>query len=183
MSSQNFNVRVFRSLRIMIVAAILAAMSIIFGKYLKIPVGDVIRISFENLPLIMAGIFFGPAVGLVTGVVADVTGCLMAGYAINPVITAGAAVIGLVSGLVSHYIIKKPLWLKVASSVAASHILGSVIVKTIGLSAWYNMPFITLMLWRLLTYTCIGAAEFTIIFLLLRSKAVSSQLERLVRKK
>lgn len=183
MSSQSVKVRVFVNLRIMIVAALLAAMSIIFGKYLKIPIGDVIRISFENLPVIMAGIFFGPIVGMVTGVVADVVGCLMVGYAINPVITIGAAIIGLSSGFISHYVIRKPLWLKVSASVAAAHILGSVIIKTIGLSAWYDMPFYMLMLWRLLTYTGIGVAEFIIIYLLLRSKAVTSQLERLVGKK
>jgi ECF transporter S component (folate family) len=167
----------------MIVAALLAAMSIILGKFLKYDVASVIRISFENLPIIMSGIFFGPVAGLFTALVADITGCLIAGFDINPIITAGAAAIGLVSGLVSHYIVKKPLWLKVAVSVAAAHLVGSVFIKTIGLSAWYDMPLYALMLWRLLTYTFIGAAEFTIIFLLLRTKAVSLQLERLVIKK
>lgn len=182
MKSQKIKLRVFRDLRIMVFSALLAALSIILGKYLKIAIGDTIRISFENLPVIMAGIFFGPAAGIITGVVADIVGCLLVGYAINPIITVGAAVIGFLSGLVSHFIVRRPLWLKVLLSVTAAHIAGSVIVKTIGLSAWYDMPFHILMLWRLLTYTLIGIAEFIIIFLLLRSEAVSRQLERLVRK-
>lgn len=180
MENKNYKTRIFKNLRIMIVAALLAALSIILGKYLRIDIAQVVRISFENLPIIMAGVFFGPVAGAAVGIVADLVGCLMVGFAINPLITAGAAVIGITSGIMSHYVIKNPLWLKVSTAVAASHFLGSVIIKTIGLSAWYNMPIYELALWRLLNYTIIGIAEFAIIFLLLRSKAFSSQLNKLL---
>ena len=52
-------------LRIIVAAALLAAMSFILGKFLQIPnpFMEVIRISFENLPLMIAGICFGPLVG------------------------------------------------------------------------------------------------------------------------
>ena len=170
---------IFGSLKIMLAAALLAAVSIICGKYLKIPVGDVMRISFENLPVLLAGMVFGPAVGAVTGVVADLVGCLMVGYEINPLVTLGAAVIGFSGGLCFRLFRKMPLLLRTGLSVGAAHFLGSVIVKTFGLSQFYAMPFFALMGWRGINYLIVGVAEWLLLWLLLRNKAVSAQLERM----
>ena len=82
-------------LRILCAAALLAALSIVLGKYLAINVTDSIRFSFENLSILLAGIFLGPLVGGIVGAVADLVGCLMVGYAINPLITLGA--VGVIS--------------------------------------------------------------------------------------
>lgn len=176
-------------LRVIVAAALLAAMSFVLGKFLQIPnpFMEIVRISFENLPLMIAGICFGPVVGAMTGVVADIVGCLLYGYSINPLITLGAATVGFTAGVVSHYLIRKPKALSIGISVFSAHLLGSVIVKSFGLAAWYlakyNMGVAELMGWRLLVYTLTGIAEFTVIFLLLRSRAFCSQLERLVGKK
>ncbi len=65
-----------------------------------------IRISFENLTILMAGIMFGPLVGMTVGICADVIGCIIVGYAINPLVTLGAASIGLISGSIYFYMFK-----------------------------------------------------------------------------
>lgn len=179
----------FGSLRIMTVAALLAAMSFILGKFLQIPnpFSEIIRLSFENLPILFAGICFGPIVGAATGAVADLVGCLLYGYTINPLVTLGAATVGLVSGLVANYVIRRPLWLSCAVSTALAHLTGSVVIKSLGLAAWYlskyNMGLLELMLWRLLTYSVIGVLEGTVIVLLLKVKAISSHIEELKAKK
>lgn len=179
----------FGNLRVMTSAAFLAALSLILGKFLQIPnpFQEFIRISFENLPVIFAGICFGPAVGAVTGAVADLVGCLLYGYTVNPLITLGAAVVGLAAGIVSHYLVRRPLWLMTALSVLAAHLAGSVAVKTFGLAAWYltkySMGLAELMLWRLLTYTIIGIAEFLLIYILLRQRAVMAMIDRFRTKK
>ena len=71
------DIALFGNMRVMTCAGLLVALSIVLGKFLQIPnpFQDIIRISFENTPLIMSGIFFGPCVGLVTGAVADLLGC------------------------------------------------------------------------------------------------------------
>lgn len=176
---------VFGSLQIMTVAALLAAMSLILGKFLQIPnpFSQIIRLSFENLPILFAGICFGPVVGASVGVVADVVGCLLYGYSINPVVTLGAGMVGLVSGLVATYIVKRPRWLSCALATALAHLTGSVVIKSIGLASWYlskyDMGLAELMLWRLLTYSVIGVLEGTLIVLLLRVPAISSHIEQL----
>ena len=183
------NISVFGNLRVMVCTALFVALSIVFGKFLQIPnpFQEFIRISFENTPVIMAGMFFGPAVGVVAGVAADIIGCVLYGYSINPIITLGAACVGFFSGIISHYIVKKPLWLKTAFSVLISHAVGSVIVKSLGLAAWYltkyNIGLSEFILWRLLNYTIIGAAEFALIFALLRNRSFSAQLERMIKRK
>lgn len=172
---------IFGSLKIMLAVALLAAVSIICGKYLKIPVGDVMRFSFENLPILLAGIVFGPVAGMATGILADLVGCLLVGYQINPLVTVGAAVIGLLGGLVYRLCKKFPLILRVGITVTAAHFVGSVVIKTFGLAQFYAMPFFVLMGWRGINYLIVGVLEWILLWILLRNKALSHQLERMKR--
>ena len=72
---------VFSNPRALCLAALLAAMSMILGKFLQIPTpfAEFVRISFENLPVILAGLVLGPLAGAMTGAVADLVGCLAYG--------------------------------------------------------------------------------------------------------
>lgn len=173
---------VFGSLKVLVCAAIFVALSIVLGKFVPLLNFDVLRFSLENLPILMAGIMFGPAVGAVVGGVADLVGCVLVGYTINPLVTAGAIAIGLVSGLFSFYFVKKlPLLLQVAISVGAAHIIGSVLIKSVGLAAYYDWPLWQLMLIRLLNYVILGVCETAIIYILMRNKGVYSQIEKMRR--
>ncbi|MCM1132811.1 MAG: folate family ECF transporter S component [Ruminococcus flavefaciens] len=173
------NLRLFGNVRVMIISGLFVALSIVLGKFLQIPIGDSIRISFENLPLMMAGIFFGPFVGGAVGLGADLVGCLLKGYAINPIITLGAVSIGFLSGLVYMMTAKK----KSASipavfmSVFSAHIVGSMLIKTIGLYIYYYTPM-EVLFWRIPTYIAITVLETVIISLLLRNRAFSNQLDK-----
>ena len=86
-------------LKILCQLAMLIAISIVAGKYLALSLGNVLRFSLENLPVIFAGIAFGPIAGILVGVAADLIGCLLVGYTINPIVTIGAAVVGGTAGL------------------------------------------------------------------------------------
>ncbi|NLT09040.1 MAG: folate family ECF transporter S component [Ruminococcus sp.] len=180
-SSAATNIRLFGSIRIMVIAALFVAMSIVLGKMLAINIGTSIRISFENLPILMAGIFFGPLVGAAVGIGADVIGCLIVGYSINPVITLGAASIGLFSGLVSMYLSNRYSFRSTLCAVMSGHIIGSILIKSIGIFLYFHTPFQTL-LFRVPLYAGIGLLETYIITLLLKDKAFSAQLERMCGK-
>lgn len=170
------NTLAISSVKITAALAMLVAISIVCGKYLAFGVGNVLRFSFENLPIIIAGAAFGPIAGLLVGTVADLVGCLLVGYAINPLVTLGAAVIGLLSGSLWYLCRKVPLWTKTTVSVFFSHLVGSVLIKTLGLAIYYDMPIIILMLWRLLNYVIVGAIEGTMIYFLMKNKMVTSQI-------
>ncbi len=170
------------SLKMTAVLAMLAAISIILGKYLAIPVGDVLRFSFENLPIIFAGIAFGAIPALLVGVTADIIGCILVGYGINPIVTLGAAVIGIIAGLVPKLIRKRtplartPL---IIITVIIAHLCGSVLIKTFGLAAFYAMPMHLLLLWRLLNYTVVATLEIIILAVLFNRDGVRREIEKI----
>jgi ECF transporter S component (folate family) len=141
----------------------------------------VLRFSFENLPVLLAGMSFGPIIGMAVGVVADLLGSLMRGYDINLILTLGAAVIGLAGGVVFR--LCRPLAdiPRVAFTVAVAHLLGSVLIKTKGLALFYDMPLYELMLWRLVNYIIVGVLEGIILCLLIKNKSIRSYL-RISRK-
>ena len=171
--------RLGSNLRLLAVSAFLAALSIICGKYLALSLGNVLRFSFENLPILLAGMMFGPITGMVVGAVADVVGCVMVAYPINPLVTLGAACIGLFGGLLFRLTRKLPLLWQTFVTVIATHLVASVVVKTIGLAAYYDMPLHILMLWRLLNYVIVGGAEWLLLYTILKNQALRRRFEGL----
>ncbi len=173
-------------LRVAVISAFFAAISIVLGKYLAIGVGDVLRFSFENLPIIFIGFAFGPIVGAVSGAVADLVGCVLVGYAINPIITVGAALIGAISGIY-RYVPKKgggvSRFFVCLGFVFLAHAVGSVFVKTFGLAAFYDMPFFALMLWRTLNYLIVGSLESVILFYLINNRIIANEISRAMPKR
>ena len=173
-----------KSLRITIILALMVAISILMGKYLAVRGGDVMRFSLENTPIILSGIAFGPGAGALVGLVADLVGCVMVGYTINPLVALGAAAIGLVSGFVPRILAKINVnsKLKLATTVAVAHLVGSVVIKTLGLSAYYDMPLVILMLWRVLNYLIVGVLDGVVVHILLNHKAIDKQIKELTKK-
>lgn len=171
--------RLGSNLRLLAVSAFLAALSIVCGKYLALPVGNVLRFSFENLPILLAGMMFGPITGALVGIVADVLGCVMVAYTINPLVTLGAACIGLLGGLLFRLTKKLPLLWQTCITVILTHLVASVIVKTFGLAAYYDMPFHILLLWRLLNYAVVGVVEWLLLYTILKNQALRRSFESL----
>ena len=178
-------VPIFKTLFGLCFAGILTAMSIILGKFLQIPnpFQEFIRISFENLPVIMAGFAFGPIGGGLVGAGADLIGCLLYGYTVNPIITLGGIAVGLVSGVASKYISKNHLLPRVIISVALAHAMGSVLIKSYGLAVWYldkyELGYWEFVAWRGLNYLLVGLAECVIIYLVLKNSTVKKQFEKI----
>ena len=168
-----------KHLRALLLMSLFMALSIIFGKFLAFNVGEMIRISFENLPILFAGLVLGPIAGVTVAVGADLVGCLLVGYAINPIVTLGAAAIGLFGGITARITRKLPLLLRVVLTVLSAHLIGSVCIKTAGLAAFYGVSYSALMLWRSLNYLLVGTLEGVLLYVLLKS-SVSAALDRLL---
>lgn len=169
----------FNNPKVLTASALLVAISIVCGKLLAFNVGFILRFSFENMPIILASMAFGPLIGGITAVAADLIGCLIVGYEINPLVTAGALLIGLISGFMCRVTGKLPMPVRVILSVLPAHTVGSVLVKTFGLAKFYEMPFWTLVAWRGLNYAIIATLEILLLYYLFKSKSVNSQLERI----
>ena len=133
-----------------------------------------IRITFENIPIILSGILYGPFAGAIIAVVSDTLSCLTSpNPALNPIISVGAMSIGVISGIVSRHLFNKKLLLKITFAVFLSHFIGSVIIKSIGLFLFwrYELPVLAL---RIPVYLLIASCESAIIYLIMKNKGLVS---------
>ena len=163
----------FGSLKVMTMSAMLCAMSVVIGIFCKSFLnfgGGLFRVTFENLPILLSGIMFGPAVGGLIGAATDIVSYFMSGqvYPINLLVTLGAASVGLVSGFFSKYVFKKQRYAKIVISSALAHIVGSMIIKPIGLFTFYGWA----VLWRVPLYFVIAPLEIILICLMYRNNMV-----------
>ncbi len=168
----------FSSARSITLAAMLTAMSVVIGIFCKNFLdfsGGLFRITFENLPIIISGILFGPIAGGIVGVATDLISYFMSSMAYPPnlIVTLGAATVGFTSGFVSRYIIKTPSYKQIILSGAAAHFLGSMIIKSAGLYVFYGY----LILWRIPLYLLIAPTEIMLICLLYKNTALRKILD------
>ncbi len=179
-------IALFGNIRVMAISALLTALSIVLGKYLAVNITDSLRVSFENLPIIMAGLFFGPLIGGVVGAASDMIGCLMVGYSMNPIITLGACLIGVISGTIGMYAFpKKENWRatpRVFIPVMAAHIVCSMGIKSLGMIVYFGTPW-EILIMRVPIYICTGIAEGYLIMLLFGNRNFSGLLSRIINKK
>ncbi len=175
------NLKLFGNVRVLIIAAFLTALSGAVGKVFSIDVMPFARIGIENLPIVMAGIWFGPFVGGAVGLGADLFGCLLKGYPPNPVTTVGFISIGVVSGIVSMYMFKNNKTLAVVLADLAGHIAGSMVIKTIGLYYLFGgqYPIAIMFAWRIPLYIGIVAVESFLIAVIMKNEAFSRCLDRI----
>ena len=131
------------SVRTLTAMALLIAMSIVFSRVLSISTGFV-RFNLGSLPVLLAGILFGPWAGFVVGMVADIIGGVLAGYAINPLITLGAASIGLVGGLGWQRLSHLRTGNRLRCSVLAAHFVGSMVINSLALHIFYGYAWAVL---------------------------------------
>ena len=109
-------------------------------------------------------------VGGVVGAATDIISYFLSGqaYPINIMVTLGAALIGVISGFLSRYVFKNNGYAKIIIPSALAHVIGSMIIKPIGLFAFYGWA----VLWRVPMYLVIAPVEIVLICLMYRNSTV-----------
>lgn len=125
------------STRNLILMAALIAMQIILARFLSIQASDILRISFESVPIVLAGMWLGPLSGAIVALIADILGTVLSGYGIwFPPIALGPILVGVISGLSTKYVFRSDLsstrdsW-KVILTVVVAGIVNSFLVTTV----------------------------------------------------
>ena len=168
------------ALKRLVLGAMLAAMSVVIGMFCKSFLnfgGGLWRVTFENLPIILAGIFLGPITGGMVGIVSDLTSYLLSPqiYPPNLIVTLGACTVGVVSGLMARFVIRRHSEKQIILSAAAAHILGSMIIKPIGLYQFYQWAVLV----RIPLYLVIAPLEIFLLCLLWRQKSFRKLFEKM----
>ena len=163
-----------KSVTTLTVAAMMTAISVVIGifckNFLNFGAG-LFRVTFENLPIILAGVSLGPIAGALVGIASDLLSYLLSfqAYAPNLIVTAGAASVGLVSGLVARFVVKTRGCKQMIVAGALAHIVGSMLIKPIGLYQFYGLA----VLWRVPMYFVIAPVEILLLCLLIRNEGVA----------
>lgn len=154
-----------KSLRSLTFCALLIAMSIVFSRVFSISTGF-LRFNLGSLPVVLAAVLFGPAAGFAVGAIADIIGGVLAGYAINPLITLGAGAVGLFAGLGWRWLPIRRDGVRLAGGILLGHIIGSMILNSLALWLFYGYPWSVLAA-RIPNALILSAAEWFLVRVLL----------------
>ena len=139
--------------RTLVFLGLLVAMHIVLVRLVVIDLGSY-RITIGSVCTILAGLWFGPVAGGVSGLISDVLGCILKGYAINPLITVAAILWGVIPALMRPLMtgskVKKTgmLWL----SVVVTSILATLVFTTAGLVLLLGYNFYAIMPGRIVQW-------------------------------
>ncbi len=162
-------------IRKLCLCALLCAMSVTLAYVAKMIFGTgPLRLTFENLPILFAGVVYGPLWGGAVAVVADLCSCLFAGQAPVPLITLGALCIGLLAGIVAR-LLRRTTFPALLLTELAAQLIGSVGLKSAALHIYFGYPLLVL-LPRLPIYIGIAIAESYLLFMLLSHPAIRRHL-------
>ena len=161
-----------RTTRTLVSLALLCAMQIILARFCVIWITNSIKITFEAIPILLAGILFGPVAGALVGAASDILGsAFLSGLGWMPQLTVTPLLLGLLPGLLRNFLLKKPNLPRFFAVCSPGFVLGSMIWTTCWLSALYGTPLPALLAARVPLYCVIGVLDILVVWLLYRSGA------------
>ncbi len=134
--------------RTLIILALFAAIGAVFKAFVSVDLFfgglKVSDISLMALPVLLAGIYYGPLAGGMVGFFAELAGFLMTPTgAYNPVFSIITALIGVIAGLFYRKSKQTTLW-KTIALVTLSELICSAVLTTLTIHLFYGVPIIAL---------------------------------------
>ncbi|HWQ07148.1 MAG TPA: folate family ECF transporter S component [Feifaniaceae bacterium] len=157
--------------------AMLIALQIILSKFLMLQLTDSIRLSIDSVPILLAGLWFGPVAGGVVGALADLLGTVLfpTAGAYFPLLTVAFFLIGAVSGLLSLTMRNRPAFLRAIVCVIPAELIGSFLFKSFALSTLYGIPFLGMLAARALPVSAVAVVNTLLVSLLDRLIGVQAR--------
>lgn len=169
------------------VCALLTALSVVLARLLTVIPSEVSRFSLEAVPILLAGLLFGPVPGAAVGFAADFIGCLFSPYGYNPIFCLPPILYGLWAGLLRGFVWQKPTVWRVALAVFPAALCGSVLWQSAALALVYGgeakLPFfLTRLAARSVQFAFTGVVDTVTVWLLARRNTLSPVLHRVKTK-
>ena len=124
--------------KMLVTLALLSAIEVVLARFIIPMPSATMRFSIEAVPIIVAGLLFGPLPGAAVGLVGDAVGCLFSAYGYNPVFSVPPILIGLCAGLMRRLLYEKVTYFRVLLTFLPAVILGSVLWQSYWLSFFYG---------------------------------------------
>ncbi|MCI6004936.1 MAG: folate family ECF transporter S component [Blautia sp.] len=151
---QKNSYKTYWNVKTLVFMALLVAMHLVLTRVLVVELGAY-RISVGSVCTILAGLWLGPIAGGVCGLCADIIGCFMKGYAINPLITVAAVLWGVLPALIKPLFANKGRTGKtvgICISVVVTGFFSSLVFTTAGLVLFLGYNFYAIMPGRLVQF-------------------------------
>ncbi len=153
--------------KVLTTTALLIAIATVLG-FLKIPVNPLVELRFAFLPIAAAGMLFGPAIGGIVGMAADILG-----YLVHPTgpffpgFTISTTISGVIFGL---FLYKKKLTVpRVIVANLVETVVVSLILNTFNLMLLYKNPFFAVLSAKLLKNAVMFPINTVLLFLILKA--------------
>lgn len=163
------------STKMLATLSILVAMEVIIARFGTIRPTESIKISLDFIPIVIAGILYGPVPAVIMSILADVLGAFL--FPVGPFFpgfTLTAAVTGLIYGLLLHKSQSMP---RVVCAVVLQQLVCSMVINTFWLHVLYGLPYLPTMAARLVQCAVVTALQIVVIPLI--AKTVLSVHKRL----
>ena len=164
----------------------LTAVNLILTRFLAINIGGFGRIQLGAIARIMAGLWFGPLAGGLCGLVSDLLGCLIQGYAVNPLITLAAILWGVIPALFlpegifsGSNISRKMGILRLCAGTVAACFICTLILTTAGLVLINGMNLYAIFPTRLIQFA-LQTPVYCVLVCLLFYSPVTSQIRQIL---
>lgn len=161
------------TIKTLVYSAMLAAVSVVMARVLCFATPDGVRWSLDKFPLFLAGMFFGPVMGALTGFVADFIGSLMQ-FGFNPLLCLPAILYGLFGGVFRRYIQKNTTVFRLGLSYLFPIALGSILYQS-SMLAWlyfdgvYAEGLVYYLSTRTLQFSIMLVVETLIVYMLIKT--------------
>ena len=161
----------------LVILALLSAISIILSRFCVIYFTDQLRLSFGNIPILIAGLLFGPIAGAMVGGITDIIGAAMlSGFGWYPPLTLTPILMGFIAGILRNFVMRNTKFYRVAITTLIANAIGTMIWSTLSLSWLYGTPFWVQATYRVPFYIGVAVLEAFVLFAVLKSGAFKSAL-------
>ena len=149
------------STKMLAVMGVLIALEVVIAHFVTFRPTQTMKLSLDFLPIVIAGVMFGPVPAMIIGMLADVLGAFI--FPVGPYFpgfTVTAALTGLVYGLLLH---RDQSMIRIVIAVAIQQWVLSLLLNTFWLKVLYGMPYIPTLVGRIPQTAILTAVQLILI--------------------
>lgn len=129
------------------VMGVLIALEVVIAHFVTFRPTQTIKLSLDFIPIVIAGVMFGPVPAMIIGMLADILGAFI--FPVGPYFpgfTLTAALTGLLYGFLLH---RNQSMIRIIIAVAVQQWILSLLLNTFWLKILYGMPYVPTLVTRL----------------------------------